>query len=69
MPKRAKTDAAAASDKSTILVTGGAGFIGTHTLLVLLEHGYRCVVRWLARRTWLWRKTDASAYPITIPGA
>lgn len=28
----------------TILVTGGAGYIGTHTLIELLEAGYRVVV-------------------------
>lgn len=28
----------------TILVTGGAGFIGSHTCLVLLEAGHRLVV-------------------------
>ena len=29
---------------STVLVTGGAGFIGSHTCVELLEHGYRVVV-------------------------
>ncbi len=29
---------------STILVTGGAGFIGSHTCLELLEHGFEVVV-------------------------
>lgn len=28
----------------TVLVTGGAGYIGSHTVLVLLEAGYRVVV-------------------------
>ena len=28
----------------TILITGGAGFIGSHTCLVLLEAGYRLIV-------------------------
>ena len=28
----------------TILVTGGAGFIGSHTCLVLLEAGHNLVV-------------------------
>jgi UDP-glucose 4-epimerase len=28
----------------TVLVTGGAGFIGSHTCLELLEHGYEVVV-------------------------
>ena len=27
-----------------ILVTGGAGFIGSHTCLVLLEKGYEVIV-------------------------
>lgn len=29
---------------STILVTGGAGFIGSHTCVELLEHGYEVIV-------------------------
>lgn len=31
-------------DSKTILVTGGAGYIGSHTVLTLLEHGYSVVV-------------------------
>ena len=27
-----------------VLITGGAGFIGSHTALVLLEQGYELVV-------------------------
>lgn len=27
-----------------VLITGGAGYIGTHTCLVLLQKGYRCTV-------------------------
>ena len=27
-----------------LLITGGAGYIGTHTCLVLLQRGYRCTV-------------------------
>lgn len=30
--------------QTTILVTGGAGYIGTHACVVLLEHGYEVVV-------------------------
>ncbi len=30
--------------KSTILVTGGAGFIGSHTATVLIEKGYRVII-------------------------
>uniref|UniRef100_UPI003562F25C NAD-dependent epimerase/dehydratase family protein n=1 Tax=Halopseudomonas sp. TaxID=2901191 RepID=UPI003562F25C len=29
---------------TTILVTGGAGYIGTHTCIKLLEAGYQVVV-------------------------
>lgn len=32
------------STPSTILVTGGAGFIGSHTCVELLEHGYELIV-------------------------
>ncbi len=32
------------SDQKTILVTGGAGFIGSHTCVELLQAGYRAVV-------------------------
>ena len=28
----------------TILITGGLGFIGSHTSLILLEAGYRIVI-------------------------
>ena len=30
--------------KKNVLITGGAGFIGSHTCVVLLEQGYRLVV-------------------------
>lgn len=32
------------TDRQTILVTGGAGYIGTHTCVELLDAGYRVVV-------------------------
>ena len=32
------------SDEKSVLVTGGAGYIGSHTCLVLLEAGYRVAV-------------------------
>ena len=31
-------------DSTTVLVTGGAGFIGSHTCVDLLQHGYEVVV-------------------------
>ena len=31
-------------EKNTLLITGGAGYIGSHTCLVLLEKGYRLIV-------------------------
>jgi UDP-glucose 4-epimerase len=33
-----------ASTPSTILVTGGAGFVGSHTCVELLDHGYEVIV-------------------------
>jgi UDP-glucose 4-epimerase len=30
--------------QDTVLITGGTGFIGSHTLLELLKHGFRCVI-------------------------
>ncbi|PKI65321.1 hypothetical protein CRG98_014285, partial [Punica granatum] len=35
------SSAADSSPDKTILVTGGAGFIGTHTVVQLLEGGFR----------------------------
>ncbi|KDB08732.1 UDP-glucose 4-epimerase [Burkholderia sp. lig30] len=32
------------AEKGTILVTGGAGFIGSHTAVELLDHGYDVVI-------------------------
>lgn len=35
---------ASSHEAPTVLVTGGAGFIGSHTCVELLQHGYRVVV-------------------------
>ena len=32
------------SDKKTILVTGGAGFIGSHCIIELIKDGYDVVI-------------------------
>jgi UDP-glucose 4-epimerase len=44
--RRARTRAGAGSSwaPSTVLVTGGAGFIGSHTCVELLDHGYEVIV-------------------------
>ncbi len=44
--KNAKNQAAKNTQKKlgTVLVTGGAGYIGSHTCVTLLEHGYDIVV-------------------------
>ena len=34
----------AKKENPTILIMGGAGYIGSHTVKHLLDHGYRCVV-------------------------
>ncbi|MCP3938988.1 MAG: UDP-glucose 4-epimerase GalE [Actinomycetia bacterium] len=37
-------DGPTADEKGLILITGGAGYIGSHTVVALHEAGYRCVV-------------------------
>lgn len=32
------------AQKETVLVTGGAGYVGSHTVITLLEDGYNVVV-------------------------
>jgi UDP-glucose 4-epimerase len=34
----------ATNTEATVLVTGGCGYIGTHTIVLLLQHGYNVVV-------------------------
>ena len=34
------------SDKPTVLVTGGAGYIGSHAVLALRDAGYGAVLIW-----------------------
>ena len=36
--------ASAAEERSWILVTGGAGYIGSHTVVELVNAGFGCVV-------------------------
>jgi len=40
------------AEKQTILVTGGAGFIGSHTLLVLLECTLGCQQKLVLLSCW-----------------
>ena len=42
--KKAKTAEQKNNIKGTVLVTGGAGYIGSHTCVELLEQGYDIVV-------------------------
>ena len=44
MPTTTNTTATAPAPNKTILVTGGAGFIGSHTCVELIEAGYNAVV-------------------------
>ncbi len=43
------------TEGKTVLVTGGTGFVGSHTVDLLLEAGYRvrCTVRATSNRRWL----------------
>jgi UDP-glucose 4-epimerase len=43
-PGRKSMEDDVTSGSATVLVTGGAGFIGSHTCVELLEHGYDVVV-------------------------
>jgi UDP-glucose 4-epimerase len=56
------------SKSATILITGGAGFIGSHTCVDLLEHGYEVVVvddYSNSTRAALDRVTKLAGHPIT----
>ena len=39
------------ADKKTILVTGGAGYIGTHTIIELLETGELKILQEMIAKT------------------
>jgi NAD dependent epimerase/dehydratase family len=42
--KAQKQSMADSGSKGVVLVTGGAGFVGSHTVLELVNAGYKCVV-------------------------
>lgn len=43
-PKASSKEATVAQEKSTVLVTGGAGYIGSHAVLALKRAGYHVVI-------------------------
>ena len=59
----------------TILVTGGAGYIGSHTCIELLAAGHRIVIldnlrnskpealRRIERISWRWQGNNPDGYP------
>ena len=51
----------------TILVTGGAGFIGSHTCVELLEQNYNVVILTTFPIPALLRSTAFASFPVPTP--
>ena len=51
----------------TILVTGGAGFIGSHTCVELLEQNYNVVILDDLSNSALLRSTAFANFPVPTP--
>ena len=56
------TVAAATTDVATVLVTGGAGYIGSHAVLALLDAGYKVAVVDDLSTGFRWAVPDAVAF-------
>lgn len=56
-----------AKDQAVILVSGGAGYIGSHSVLLLINRGYRVVVIDNCLNTYLSNYTDSNGNVVEIP--